>query len=367
MTMRTSLFYIAGLGLLMAQGGHAQEIATQPVAIGMSLPLSGPRAASGKQMKAGAEACLSATNTHLKLEVRDDGGSPERAVANIRAMAAQPNVLLLLGGGDAPVTTALLPVLDATQLPMIGAVTGTESVRHNGSPYLFHARASHSDESSAITTQLFELGISDIAVVYADSPFGREGLDGMRVEASRLAIRLVTAALPASGSFAHVVQLIAKAEPTAVVLIAQHAEVAGLVRALRRAGIRPRFIGLSVVSAERLSAELGEIARGIGVTQVMPFPWGAKLGVVRFYQAALKGGVSGTPGYEGLEGCIYARMGAEAIKRAGRSPIRASVYAALNKGSFDLGEHVIRFDGAERRGTRFVEMTVIGADGRITR
>lgn len=367
MMMHSSLCCIAVMVLLVAPATHAQDDAVQPVSIGMSLPLSGPRAASGKQLQAGAQACLSATGTPVQLEVRDDAGSAQRAVANIRAMAAQPHTVLLLGGGDAAVTTALLPVLDETHVPMVGAPTGAESVRQNGSPYLFHTRASHSDESSAITIQLYELGINDIAVVYADSAFGREGLEGMRVEASRLAIRLVTAALPASGSFAPVVQLLAKAEPSAVVLIAQHEEVARLVRELRQAGIRPRFIGLSVVSAQRLGAELGDYARGIGVSQVMPLPWGAKLGVVRFYQAALKASMSGAPGYESLEACMYARVGAEAIKRAGRNPSRASVYAALAKGSFDLGDHVVRFDGAERRGTRFVEMTVIGADGRITR
>lgn len=366
--MHSALLLLVGLGLLTASAINAQENnGTPAMAMGMSLPLSGPRAASGEQMKAGAEACLAAAGSNAILQVHDDGGDPERAAANIRAMAAQPQVLLLLGGGDTEVTTASLPILNEANLPMIGAPTGAESLRQNGSPYLFHARASYSDESLAITTQLYELGISDIAVVYADSPFGLEGLDGMRVEASRLAIRLVTAALPASGALDGVVKLIVKAAPSAVVLIAPHAQSARFIRHLRTAGIRPRLVGLSVVSIERLRAELGESARGIGVAQVVPFPWGTKLELVRDYQAALKSRGSTAPGYDSLEGCIYARIGAEAIKRAGREPTRAKVYAALNKGPFDLGGHVIRFNNTERRGTRFVEMTVIGAEGRITR
>lgn len=365
--MHHMLLFFIGIGLLTAHSVNAQDKASLPTAIGMSLPLSGPRAASGVQMKTGAEACLSAAGINVRLEVHDDGGEPERAVANIRTMATQSNILLLLGGGDAEVTTASVPVLNEAHLAMIGAATGAESVRQNKSAFLFHARAGHSDESSAITTQLYELGISDIAVVYADIALGLEGLDGMRVEASRLAIRLVTAALPVSGSFDSVVKFIAKAAPSAVVLIAPHAQAARFIRYLHAAGIRPRFVGLSVVSAEHLSLELGESARGIGVTQVIPFPWGTKLELVRDYQAALKGHRSSAPGYDSLEGCIYARIGAEAIKRAGREPTRPKVYAALNRGTFDLGGHVIRFNNTERRGTRFVEMTVIGAEGRITR
>lgn len=367
MTMYYALFSFVVIGLIMVQSVNAQDKGTLPTEIGMSLPLSGPRAASGQQMKAGAEACLSAAGVNIRLETRDDGGVPERAVANIRAMAVKSNILLMLGGGDANVTAASLPILNEAQLPMVCAATGAESVRKNETTYLFHARASHTDESKAITTQLYELGIVDIAVVYVDSPFGLDGLDGMRVEASRLAIRLLPAALPVTGSFDSVVKFIAEAAPSAVVLIAPHAQAARFIRNLSAVGVRPRFFGLSVVSAEQLGVELGVASRGIGVSQVIPFPWGGKLELVRDYQAALKAHGSSAPGYDSLEGCIYARIGAEAIKRAGRGSTRAKVYAALYKGTFDLGGHVIRFNGEDRRGTRFVEMTVIGTEGRITR
>lgn len=366
--MVSALLVLVGIGLLTARPVSAQQ-SNAPVVVGISLPLSGPRAASGAQLKAGAEACLVAANANVRLEVHDDGGDPARAAANTRAMAAQSNVLLVLGGGDTEVTAAVMPVLEDAHLPMIGAVTGAESVRQGGTPYLFHARASHLDEGAALTKQLYELGIGEITVVYADSAFGREGLEGMRIEASRLALRLVEAALPASGAFDGVVKSVARAALPAVVLITSHDQAARFIRDLRQTGTRPRFVGLSAVSAERLGAELGELARGIGITQVVPLPWGTKLELVRDYHAALKTHGSGVPGYDSLEGCIYARIGAEAIKRAGRGPTRAKVYAALDKGIFDLGGHAIRFGSAEaqRQGTRFVEMTVIGAYGRITR
>ena len=197
--MVPALLVLLGVGLLTAEPVIAQQINT-PMIFGMSLPLSGPRATSGEQLKVGAEACLLATNENVRLEVHDDGGDPARAAANIRAMAAQPNVLLVLGGGDTEVTSAVIPVLEEAHLPMIGAVTGAESVRQGRTAYLFHARASHLDESAALTKQLFELGIGEIAVVYANTAFGREGLEGMRIEASRLALRLVAVELPASGA-----------------------------------------------------------------------------------------------------------------------------------------------------------------------
>lgn len=362
------LSLLVGLGLLTS-APVASQPAGSPAVVGMSLPLTGLRAASGAQFRIGAEACLLAANVNARLEVRDDGGDPLRAVANIRTFAAQPDLLLALGGGDTEVTSAVMPLLEEAQLLMVGAVTGADTVRRGGSSYLFHVRASYLDEGSAVAKQLFEFGIGEITVVYADSALGREGLEGMRVEVSRLAMRMVVAALPATGGFDAVVKSVAKTASPAVVLVTSHEQAARFIRELRETSARPRFVGLSAVLAERLGAELGDASRGVGVTQVVPFPWGTKLELVRDYQSALKAQGAGVPGYDSLEGCMYARLAAEAIKRTGRVPTRAKIYAVLDKGVFDLGGYVIRFGapGTERQGTRFVEMTVIGANKRITR
>lgn len=366
--MTRALFSLLGF-MLIAAGPTVAQQDTTSVVVGMSLPLSGAQAISASQFKAGAEACLSAVNGNVKLEAYDDAGDPARAAANIRAMAGRPSVLLLLGGGDTNVTAAVVPLLEEVRLSMIGAVTGAASVRQLTGSHLFHGRANYFDEGAAVTKQLFELGISDLAVVYADSAMGREGLEGVRIETSRLAMRLQVIGLPAQGKFDSVVKSVAQAEPSAVVLIASHDQAARLIRDIRLTGARPRFVGLSSVSAERLSADLGGAARGVGITQIVPFPWGTKLELVRDYQAAMKAQGKGAPGYDSLEGCVYARLAAEAIKRAGREPTRAKVYAALDKGQFDLGGHLIRFGNSEspRQGSHFVEMTVIGSDMRVTR
>src|SRR5437867_3452049 len=109
--MVSALHVLVGIGLLAAGPVSAQQTNALMV-VGMSLPLTGPRAASGEQLKAGAEACLVAANANVRLEVHDDGGDPARAAANTRAMAAQPNILLVLGGGDTEVTAAVMPVLE---------------------------------------------------------------------------------------------------------------------------------------------------------------------------------------------------------------------------------------------------------------
>ena len=336
--------------------------------IGMSLSLSGPRATTGGQMKAGVEACLQASGVIARLEVRDDGGDAARAAANIRAFGEMPGVILVLGTGDTEVTTATARAAQELRLPTIGAATGAEAVRRPEFSYLFHARASHLDEGAALTLLIDELGIEELALVHAEGKFGRDGSEGVRIEVARLAKRLsLVASLPADGDYSALVKSLASKAPPAVVLVAPSVQAAAFVRAVRASGLRSQIFALSESSIELLGRDLGSNATGIAVSQVFPLPWGAKLPLIRNYQAAMKAHVVGAPGYDSLEGCVYARLAAETLKRAGHSPTRASVYAALDGGVFDLGGYSVRFLDGDRRGSRFVEMTVIGADGRIKR
>jgi len=47
------------------------------------------------------------------------------------------------------------------------------------------------------------------------------------------------------------------------------------VREMKKAGSAPQFFALSVVGFKQLVDELGADARGIGISQVMPYPWSA--------------------------------------------------------------------------------------------
>ena len=60
------------------------------------------------------------------------------------------------------------------------------------------------------------------------------------------------------------------------------------------------------------------------------------------------------------------QMLVEALRRAGPNPTRARVVKALESmNSFDTGGVIVNYSPANRIGSRYVEVTVIGSSGKL--
>jgi len=69
-----------------------------------------------------------------------------------------------------------------------------------------------------------------------------------------------------------------------------------------------------------------------------------------------------------MESFIAAKILVEAIRRSGGNPTREKVIAQLEKmNSYDAGGFKVSFSPENRVGSKFVEVTVIGAGGRLMR
>ena len=72
-----------------------------------------------------------------------------------------------------------------------------------------------------------------------------------------------------------------KVEPQAVVMVSAYKSCAAFIKAMRAAGYNPQFVNVSFVGSRALAHEAGPAGRGVGVSQVMPFPWNLATRVVR--------------------------------------------------------------------------------------
>ena len=162
------------------------------------------------------------------------------------------------------------------------------------------------------------------------------------------------------------VQTIAKANPQAVIMVTLYKPSAEFVRQMRKSGQVPQFMTLSPVGADALAKELGDDARGIGISQVMPYPWDTTVGLVSEYQALF--GKAGENAYYGVEGLAMAKTLAEGLRRAGKDLTREKLVGALESlNDFDLGGYRVSFGQSNRSGSRFVDLTVIGSGGSVLR
>jgi branched-chain amino acid transport system substrate-binding protein len=359
-----------------AASAATDGITDSTIRLGMSSPLSGPTGAYGRQMKEGIEACFARVNAaggvhgrRLELVALDDGYETGPAVANAKRLIEQEKVFALMGFYGSSPTAAVLPVLDASGVPLIGTISGAEALRKPVNRHMFHLRASYGDETAAIVKNLTTVGLTRVAVLYQDDGFGQAGLKGVvdALAAHQLA-PIATASVPRNSvEVAGAVATIAKTNPQAVVLVTLYRPTAEFIKQMRSAGAAPFFVALSPVGTDQLIAELGpDHTRGIQVSQVIPYPWGDKVEVVREYKHALATHAkAASVSYYGLEGYINAKLVVAALERAGPAPSREKLMAALRSAPFNLEGYRVNFPQGSNSGSSYVEISVVGANGRI--
>jgi ABC-type branched-subunit amino acid transport system substrate-binding protein len=362
---------LLAIGAMLASSAQAQEIR-----LGMSAPLTGPRAVAAKELRSGIEAAFRQANAaggvngrQVTLDVKDDGGQPPRTLENTRAFAADPRVVALTGYVGAEPIQGALRTIDAGRLPVVGVLSGAESLRQDDTRNVFHVRAGHAQEAAAIVAQLDHMGIEQIGILHQDDSLGRDGLDGATAELSRLAIRpTAVVRIDVQGKDADRAAKEMSVTPAgAVIVIANDRATSAFVRAMKVAGQNPRYLSVSDADGESLVRSLGPLARGFGVSQVVPLPTSAVRQVVRDYQAAMQATGQQTFTHQSLEGYLYGRVALEALRRAGRDVSRDRVTQVLESLDVDLGGFRVRFGGRSRQGSVFTEMTVVRHDGRLAR
>ena len=348
------------------------------ITIGMSSPFSGPNGAYGIDMRQTIEAYFNQVNKvggingrKLSLVALDDGYETERTVANTKALINEKNAFALLAFyGSSPTTEAMNTVFGPAKVPLIGAISGAGTLReaigtNPNARYMFNVRASYADETEAIVNQLAALGLKNIAVFYQNDGFGKSGLEGVTAALKKhnMAPSAVGTVERNSVDVTKAVEAISKATPQAVVMVTLYKPTAAFVKAMKKAGQNPMLSTLSPVGAEQMVQELGADARGIVVSQVVPYPWNNVVPVVRDYQKLSE---KQQFTYYGLEGYIMARTLVEGLKRAGKDLTRDKLVSALESlSNTDIGGYRINYSATVRQASHFVELTVVGPGGRL--
>jgi ABC-type branched-subunit amino acid transport system substrate-binding protein len=126
---------------------------------------------------------------------------------------------------------------------------------------------------------------------------------------------------------------------------------------------------VSVNNDREIVTQIGaQKARGLGIAQVVPFPSSGVLPLAREYQKLLrKYYPDSQPSVSSMEGYIYGKVLIEALRRAGPKPNSDTLTKALEGAPFELGGYVIDFGPGKHDGSDFVELTMIGAEGKLIR
>ncbi|MGJ7499905.1 ABC transporter substrate-binding protein [Variovorax sp. ZT5P49] len=366
---------------LVSLPGFAKEkdnkaaVVDDTIVIGQSAPFSGPSAQLGTEFNLGARICFQMINEgggihgrKIELHAKDDAYDPQTTASNTAELLEQDRAVALFGYVGTSTTLAALPLAVAAQVPFFAPVTGAEALRQPFNRVVFNVRASYFDEAEYILDQLSVTGMKSFGVFHQNDAYGKAGLDAMtKAKAKRNLAIVATATVERhSTDVGAAAKALQAARPDAVVLISSYTSSATLIKEMKKAGYTGQFVSVSFVGGKALADELGSSGAGVMISEVVPFPWGKASPLQNEYARAMQ--KAGVPqmSFGSMEGFLAAKTLAEGLRRTGRDLTRARLTAALETmGNWDAGGFTVSFTPDNHNGSRFVEMTMIGAGGRF--
>ncbi len=370
-------------GMLAATLGWAAQTALaetgvtrNTIRIGQSAGITGPVAGSVKEQIAGAQVYLRTINAsggvagrRIELVTHDDGFDAKRTPDNVRKLIDEDKVFALFMVRGTPQNESILPIIAAQKVPLVAPLTGAITLHRPVNRYVFNVRAKYQDEVARAINHLATSGMSRIGIFYANDGFGRDVLEGY---SAALQARGVQPAATASfarpmGDITQSVAAMNKANPQAVLVIGSGSEAARIIRELRRAGSEAQFVTLSNNAADSFIRELGDDARGLIITQVVPGTNSSQMTLASEYRSLAKQqGVE--PSNAGMEGFMSAKVLVEGLRRAGPDLTRERLVTALEgMRDYDLGGILISYSAERHTGSSFVEMSIVSSTGKLIR
>ena len=357
-----------GLGAARAQEGA--------IRIAQSTALTGPLGDLGSAMHQGAKAAFAAINARggvhgksIELVTRDDAYEVPKALANVEQFLADPSTFALFNCMGTPMIEAMLPKVIDSGVPFFAPFTGAQLSRTKARS-VFNIRASYADEAEKLVQHLSTIGIQRIGIVYQNNTFGKEVYSAAKQSMDRLKLPealTVTVENNASDAGAAAAKL-ATGNLEAIVIGLAGKPTLEFVKAFRALQRGVTLYALSVMGTPATVKALGADATGMAISQVVPFPWGSSVPVVKEYQAAAKRAGFTDYNFGAMEGFLTAKVMVEGLRRTGRNLTREAFVDAMEKmNDVDLGGFWVSYSPKSHTGSKFVDLTIIGRQGKFLR
>lgn len=352
---------------LAAKKGAADGV----VRLGQSTALTGANGAVGRQFRDAALGWFNQVNAEggaaglrFELVTLDDGGVVERATTNAKLLTSTHAAAGFFGFAGPGANREGMQVALNEGVPFIAPVSGMDVLRQRENANVFLLRAGHRDEIRQIIRHTSSTGITRLGLLFEYESVGWEIRDSFAQagDAAKLAASQSASVSRGSADVSAAVPALVGAGLQAIILAANPTASAAFVREARKAGFGGTFYTVSTVGGQVLLDQLGPLAVGISVAQVMPFPWGGSTAISREFLGFCAAGKI-APDFASMEGYVAARWLTEAVKRAKpREASPAALAAALERlPPLNLGGFPLAFSSDTRSASSFVELTVVSS------
>jgi ABC-type branched-subunit amino acid transport system substrate-binding protein len=350
------------------------------IVIGQIAPYTQSAQNVGAQLQSGIQLYFDWVNrsggvngNRLKLVGRDRELEGPSVVADTRALIEESKPIALVGLMGTSYMNALIKedVLNQAAIPVVGVRSGAIALHAPLQPYVFHTRASYQMEAEKAVTYLATIGYRRFAVFAENSQFGEEGAAHFSSAIERRGLALVARGGYESGKgdVKDAIRKIDAARPDAILAVGNSGAVADFYKGYREHNKGTPLVTLSTVDAGVVLKRIGkEQAHGLGIARVVPDPLNRRSPVVREFQDVGRQlrGAKFEQNQAELEGFIAAKVLVDALRRCGNDLKPSTLKAELERTKgFDVGGFLIGFSPKDHSGSRFVDVGIIGSEGRM--
>ena len=376
--LRRSLITVLLLSGLLNMAWAQEGVTENTILIGQTIGLTGTAAGTVKEMNQGAAAYFAGINRQggvngrkIELKVLDDHYLPEKAAANAKTLIEKDQVFALFQSRGTPQTIAILPELAARKVPLIAPSTGAEALHTPVNHWVFNVRAKYQDEVVKAIEYFNTFGLKNIGLLTyeKDDALGLDGLNGFNKGMAKFGLTpaIIEIFPRLKPNFDEVAKKLVNANLDALVIVSSGANTVKVIKAIRANGGRMQIMTLSNNSSQEFIRDLGDDAAGMILSQITPPPTSEATGLGREFAAAAK--VNGTTvSYAAMEGFLSAKVLVEGLRRAGRNLTREGLVRALESMQrVDMGGVSLSYSDKDHTGSNYVELTLVGKDGRYVR
>jgi ABC-type branched-subunit amino acid transport system substrate-binding protein len=364
------------LGGTLIVASAEEGVTDNTILIGQTVGLTGTVAAPVKEMNEGANAYFNQVNKQggvygRKIEMRllDDKFDPALTLANAETLIKKERVFALFQGRGTPHTKGILPLLEANNVPLVAPSTGATIFHQPAHKMLFNIRAKYQDEVVRAVEHFTTIGIQAIGILHVDDAFGQDGLEGFKkaMEARKLQPAAIIKFGRVNPDNAAAAAEVVKANPSALIIVSSAKNTVDVIKAIRAAGSHTQIMTLSNNSSNAFVKELGKAGNGVIVSQITPAPHLVTTTLGQEFNSAAKAS-GATISYAAMEGYVNAKVLVEGLRRAGPKLTREGFVRALESMQrVDFGGLMVTYGPGDHTGSEFVELTMIGKDGRFIR
>jgi branched-chain amino acid transport system substrate-binding protein len=339
------------------------------ILIGQAIDLSAANAEFSRDYTQGARTYFTQINAdgginghRIVYRPQDSGGSPARAVSIAQAYVRDgASALFGFDGDDAVAAIAHDPHIQAAGVPLFAPIAGGTTLERADVYYL---RADIGQEIRRIVAHLAPLGIHTFGFAVAAGQVSTSVLD---VEAHKQNVQVVANIRfdPRGDGATRAAANVAARHPQAVIVIADSLAAAQFFQSYRHLDPGTFLCAPSLVNVRTLTSIMGDDARGLIISQVVPDPMSGSE-MAREHRRLMEKYTDEPASQATLEGYMAAKMLVLALRRS-RAPGASSLAQTLQAGGrYDLGGFALNIT-KNGRASSFVELTITSRDGRLLR